>query len=402
MSSIPSIITDGAAWILGGAYTPDGSGWRNGSSQLSGGRLDPAPPERQREFADLFARVGVHRGRGNAELVRCPWHDDRLASLSIDWTAAVFRCHASSCGERGGVRHLRELAGGEQQPLISRTRERKISHQQSKCPQPDLDDRDRLIRGFSEVCPDWRKAQQMAECEQFWRIGRDDHGHKFGLYPLRCHQQICTTCGPIQLAKDWLAKIAEMPDRIRLLKFYPRGGGNLRSLAQAFRYLRQKHRLSGGLTGRRYEAGMRAVGLLMLPADAPVPRDAQLVQITAQATPDEALAWLQAEYVDEALYAWSSNEELSTLLANTKGRRRFQAFGDAFTASCSHIGAQPVEEKRKPPSGGSGHGGKREPSEHKCPICGSTNYEPLPFRVPASEMEPCGNGYLWKGPPKCG
>jgi hypothetical protein len=271
-----------------------------------------------------------------------------------------------------------------------------------KPPEIDPTARDRLIRAFSEVCTDWSKAQQMAECEQFWRIARDDHGHKFGLYPYRCHQQICTTCGPVQLAKDWQAKIARMPDRIRLLKFYARGDGSLRTLGQAFRYLRQKHAIKGGLTGRRYEAGMRAVGLLMLPADAPVPQDSQLVQVAVAATPDEALTWLQSEYVDEALYAWSSNEELATLLADTKGRRRFQAFGDAFTASCSLIGAQPVEEKRRPPSGGSGHGSQWEPGDHKCPVCGSTNYEPLPFRVPASEMEPCGNGYLWKGPPKSG
>lgn len=53
-------------------------------------RKEAAPAERQVEFERLFTTAGVLRGRNASEKVNCVWHDDRHASLSIDWSAAIF------------------------------------------------------------------------------------------------------------------------------------------------------------------------------------------------------------------------------------------------------------------------------------------------------------------------
>lgn len=49
-------------------------------------------------------------GRENV-MVRCPLHEDRRASLSLNLTKGVWWCHA--CGKGGGVRRLAQLLGGE-------------------------------------------------------------------------------------------------------------------------------------------------------------------------------------------------------------------------------------------------------------------------------------------------
>ena len=67
----------------------------------------PTPEVTQADFERLMASVGISPRRAKQELHRCPWHDDREASLSINWEAAVFNCFAG-CGA-GGVRELRTL-----------------------------------------------------------------------------------------------------------------------------------------------------------------------------------------------------------------------------------------------------------------------------------------------------
>ncbi len=59
----------------------------------------------------IFARhldlspLGLRR-RG---LVRCPFHQDRTASLSVDLDAGVFHCFG--CGQQGGVKAFAQLVG---------------------------------------------------------------------------------------------------------------------------------------------------------------------------------------------------------------------------------------------------------------------------------------------------
>lgn len=61
--------------------------------------------------AELFARhldLKPLRGRSRG-VVRCRFHQDRTASLSVDLDAGVFNCFG--CGEHGGVRRFAELVG---------------------------------------------------------------------------------------------------------------------------------------------------------------------------------------------------------------------------------------------------------------------------------------------------
>jgi hypothetical protein len=55
-------------------------------------------------YLDLTPLRGRPRG-----LVRCPFHEDRRPSLSIDLTRGVFRCFG--CGEQGGWTHFARLVG---------------------------------------------------------------------------------------------------------------------------------------------------------------------------------------------------------------------------------------------------------------------------------------------------
>jgi hypothetical protein len=201
-----------------------------------------------------------------------------------------------------------------------------------------------------------------------------------------------------------------MPERLQLLKLRPlsglAGAGALKALRRLARYWRDKLGLSN-LYGARFEAGMRPSMSLVLSAEVPRPdggRSFDIELIADNVTPDEALAWLQAEYQDEALNAWESNEDLAILLADTKGRRRFQGIGNAFkateTTSCLQEGepasSNTVNNLRKtPPAGGSGHSRGRSEG-HKCPFCGGAA-QMYGFRVGVEEVQkdPLGRGFYW-------
>ena len=63
------------------------------------------------DAAELFARhldLAPLRGRQRG-MVRCRFHEDRTASLSIDTTRGVFNCFG--CGAAGGVYKFAELVG---------------------------------------------------------------------------------------------------------------------------------------------------------------------------------------------------------------------------------------------------------------------------------------------------
>ena len=66
-------------------------------------------------YLDLSPLGRRHRG-----LVRCRFHADRTASLSVDLDAGVFRCFG--CGVAGGVRRFAELVGEASAPSMHPTR----------------------------------------------------------------------------------------------------------------------------------------------------------------------------------------------------------------------------------------------------------------------------------------
>ena len=71
---------------------------------------------------DLFREDGIDlRGPGPNKSARCPFHDDRTASLSVNVDTDVYLCHA--CGEKGGPKNYliknRGLSEFEAHKLIS-------------------------------------------------------------------------------------------------------------------------------------------------------------------------------------------------------------------------------------------------------------------------------------------
>src|SRR5438552_18636663 len=92
----------------------------NGHRQPRPGKAPPAPPEDREEFRRLMALRDVRPRTANQieELVRCPSpnHEDRHASCSVNWLAAVFNCHA--CGAGGGIGTLRRLRGEDRAKAI--------------------------------------------------------------------------------------------------------------------------------------------------------------------------------------------------------------------------------------------------------------------------------------------
>lgn len=73
--------------------------------------MSPIAAGRAPDAAELFARhldlsPLRHRPRG---VVKCIFHRDRTASLSVDLDRGVFHCFG--CGEQGGVKRFAELVG---------------------------------------------------------------------------------------------------------------------------------------------------------------------------------------------------------------------------------------------------------------------------------------------------
>ncbi len=109
-----------------------------------------------------------NRRRG---LVRCPFHEDRRPSLSVDLDRGVFHCFA--CGLGGGARRFAELVG-ERIERWSRPRPRPdrlapwrpifdLSHFSKKC----RDLVDRLRREATRLGPTERAWDLLAEAVKF-------------------------------------------------------------------------------------------------------------------------------------------------------------------------------------------------------------------------------------------
>ena len=65
------------------------------------------------EFSALLRQHGATPRHYGQHTIRCPWHDDRTPSLSINPTKGVFRCHSAACGVSGGIGTLRKMSGIE-------------------------------------------------------------------------------------------------------------------------------------------------------------------------------------------------------------------------------------------------------------------------------------------------
>lgn len=61
-------------------------------------------------LAEVEARAGEGRRRGKAWWFRCPWHEDKTASLEVDGEKRVWHCFG--CGKAGGVVDWRKLCEG--------------------------------------------------------------------------------------------------------------------------------------------------------------------------------------------------------------------------------------------------------------------------------------------------
>ena len=115
----------------------------------------------------LITRLDVTPLRGRRRgLVRCIFHEDRRASLSVDLDREVFHCFG--CGASGGVKRFAELVGEQRDDLRpSRSRRRPdrlaawrpifdLSHFSKKC--RDLTDR---LRG---------EATRLGPTERAWDL----------------------------------------------------------------------------------------------------------------------------------------------------------------------------------------------------------------------------------------
>ena len=248
-----------------------------------------------------------------------------------------------------------------------------------------------------------------------FRVGRCTSCARTPAFPISCGHPLCGRCMPGRLAADWLRNRASLPPRLSVLLLRPRdiGAGQpgaLKKVRTRFGDWRKRVGLSAGIYGCRLDAESGAVIMLAVPSDIAVPTSSRAFDVEIVAmdqAPDEVLSWLQREYVRET-QSWSTANELTYVMDETKGRRRFQGFGSVYGERSENEseeqGAMTSDEAKagKPQqalgriSGGSGKG-KREDRGHSCSFCGGT-VELLPFTVPPAEVVKVGNGWLWNGP----
>jgi hypothetical protein len=195
---------------------------------------------------------------------------------------------------------------------------------------------------------------------------------------------------PWRLAADWRGRWAkrdqEQPGALTLVVLraidVSHGLDDWSYLKRVRAQFREWHRtraLSGGFYGAtvRREGDAWRAELLIAVSDADAAKLTAGRAFTAELLgsgldgSDVIHAW-QQEYLEEAT-AWETPGELDAFRALTKGRRKFQGFGERFADSESVQADDPREDEdvsEKPlhrMSGGSGKGTRRPPC---CPRCG--------------------------------
>lgn len=380
-----------------------------GPASRNQNKREPAPPQVQAEFAALMAEAGVQRVRGVQELTRCPWHDDKHASLSINWEVALLHCFADGCPAHGGggLGKLRQLLGRhtptyrQEEPWLPTT-------VNSGCVEEEAERLAEVLGRLGLV----DKARRVRDCKKRFLVGRCTSCGISPAFPLACKHPLCPRCMPGRLAADWLEHRQDLPTSLTFLRLRPRdfwgtNVGVLKKVRSRFNEWRKRSDIGAGIYGLRLEAS-GAVVLLALPTRASVPQASRAfdVEVVAEGQSSEAfLRWLQAEYADEAR-AWETDEDLGRLLEETRGRRRFQGFGEAYGAEktspadgATEHAAEPASDAvplRKISGGSHSAAGKRD--VRLCPFCGA-KVEMLSFSVPIEEVRLINGSHQWTGPP---
>ncbi len=382
--------------------------------RTSAGRPAPAPPDVQEDFSRLMASAGVTRpGTRVQSLTHCPWHDDREPSLSVNWDAALFYCFSTTCGVRGGIKDLRRLLG-EDTPSYRQGNEHTEDHATDGEDHLHGDnwgcdeDAEWLAKGLEEIGLSER-ARRVRECRKQFRVGKCGSCARTPAFPISCSEPLCLRCMPGRLAADWARNESCLPASLNLLRLVPRNlvgdsVGVLKTVRSRFREWRPRAGIEAGVYGARVARAAGAVILLAVPAELALPESSgafEVVVVARNQSQRECIRWLQQEYVQEAR-EWETAEELATLLAAIKSRRRFQGFGATYGKAEPITADAPAEggsERERKPLGrisGGSLKGKRTREELSCPFCGGA-VELYPFTVPADQVERVGTHWLWKG-----
>lgn len=381
---------------------PVSKGHRTGAAAhrppVTAAQLPPAPSNVQSEFLELFRQAGLYiSSRPGDQVHVCPWHADTEASLSIHAEAALFHCFG--CGAGGGIARLRALVG-----LVPPTCDPLLSYPIASEEGFQLGgdravaERDRLAGAFKELGENER-ADRTAGCrEQSWdspdslevlACPRGDAA------PVRrrtnsCDDPLCAVCMPWRLAADWRARWGrreqEPPEHLTLVVLdavaTSRGLDDrayLRQIRSQFKEWRRARGIDAGFYGlvfERHGLAWRARLLLAIP-DEQAPNVADGRAFSARvwrrnASSQELVRSWQQAYLEEAS-GWTTLEELEALRLMTRGRRKFQGWGDHFDNKEGQVAEQEADSEmtKKAPlhniAGGSG-GSTKGP--HACPRCG--------------------------------
>lgn len=376
---------------------PDEGQSRDRARSASGRTPTPAPALVQREFAELMATLGVIPGQ-DQERARCPWHADDQPSLSVAWAAALFNCFG--CGVQGSIRELRELVGTSAPP----------SYNPSTDPDGEIqrglqvggsgirDERLRLADAVEHL-GDRPRADRIRECREATWDAVDSDLVAFACpsgdsTPIRtqtnsCDDPQCPTCMPWRLAADCRHHF-ERPEvqagnltLVTLRATEPSIGLDdwqyLRRVRAKFREWQRARGLAGGLyalTVRREGADWRAELFVVVGESDRIKltdgRAFHVERLDHGLTSDSIVRTWQQAYVTEAT-AWTTVPELDAYRALTRGRRRFQGFGQRFGTSEPAPAVAETEQESMDDqplhrvSGGSGKAGERRLC---CPRCG--------------------------------
>ncbi len=222
-------------------------------------------------------------------------------------------------------------------------------------------------------------------------------GHPIAL-PKSCGFPLCPMCIPTRLRADFRRHSDNLPASVALFLVTPPAGVTGRDdIGTWFRGWRRKRNLAAGLYGVRFRVGRPDV-LLVLPADqvpAAIVSDPAATLAAADVTLNLAIVWYVEMFLQE-IASWNTPEEMLTLLAAVKGRRRFQGFGKYYatmkvdeTAGDERLFTEEPKRLYRV-AGGSAKGGSK-PSA--CPICGA--------RMRVVGIAPSAEGMVWDAKHGC-
>jgi hypothetical protein len=167
------------------------------------------------------------------------------------------------------------------------------------------------------------KHYELAGCHKHGGTYECPHGERHR-FPRACALTSCPIHGPRKLKRSWKKKLKHLPGPLTLAEWRPESnqGLDFTTIRKAAEKWRRK-RITSGVHWVRYERRNRVltpVMLFVLPEYEPT---YGLTVISDSATNDDALRWLQQQYLDE-LSLTETAEELATIL---EAQHRLQPFG---------------------------------------------------------------------------